>query len=138
MVDANELKEQEIEMLKEEGTYDLETLIIEGQNVRIPVIFDYPLPNGKTAEVTCKLKPLTNVEVNNARRTALKNQNTTMEIEMLKIGMYTSKDKPFPRGLIKEMPTGVVVELAQKLIELSGVKIDREEQLQLAKEIMDF
>lgn len=132
------MREKELADLTNNNPVDLETLILEGANARIPVTFDYPKPNGEFVELTCCLKPLTSTEVDNARRLALKTRGTTAEIEMLKRGLYTKEGEQFPPELIPKMVSGVVDALVQKLLELSGVKIDEEEQIKFAKEIMGF
>jgi hypothetical protein len=138
MTNIDDLKKEELENLQENELFDLESLILEGAEARIPVVFEYPRKDGSMVEVTCKLKPLTNVEVDNARRVAMKVSGTTMDIELLKRGMFTKNGAPFPPHLIEKMATGVVTSLSEKLGEISGIQVDEEEKIKFAEKMMGF
>lgn len=143
MVDIDELQQKEIENIKgqdnamDEELYDLESLILDGAEARIPVIIEYPSPSG-IKKFGAKLKPLTDVDVNNAIRSMKRNKGSSIRIEYLKRGLYTKDDKPFPSELIKQMYTGVATELYNKLCEISGIKFDKEEQKELMDDLMGF
>ena len=81
------------------------------------------------------IRPLTNVEWNNAARIARKNFTTTNEIELLKVALYTKDGEPFPKELVEKLPNGVVIKLVQMLGEISGVEVT-EENMKLAKEML--
>ena len=133
--------EEEIENLShEEELFDLESLITDGKDAKIPIEITFPKADG-TGEVkaTAMIRPLTNIEVNNATRLGLnKNIDTTYELELLKTGLYTSKGEPFPDELINKIPSGVVNELAREISRVSGIQINNEENMRLAKEMMGF
>lgn len=142
-------KEEELKELErtendlEINLEELESLIIEGADARIPVLIEYPKRDKKTGTVTyekytANLKPLTNTEVNNARRAAAKITNTTLELELLRRGLFTKDDNPFPFKLIRLMNNGVVNGLVEQLLDVSGVKLDPEEQKAYAREVMGF
>lgn len=139
-----ELKNEEIEELTQETDLrDLESLILQGTDARVPVVFDLKLYDKKnekmiTKTVKCFLKPLTNTEVQNAQRIAYKFRDTTPQIEFLKKGMFDGNDELFNGKLISSLPTGVVDKLAEKLLEISGVELDKEEQRRLAEDMMGF
>ena len=144
MVDVDELKQKELENIKNQDNtstdevYDLESLILDGAKAKIPIIVDYPLPDGSTQELGLKLKPLTDVEVNNAMRALKNNPNTSFRIEYLKRGLYTKDDEPFPQHLLKEMHTGVVGELCIKLMDISGIKTNKEAQQEIMDKLLGF
>lgn len=144
MVDVDELKQKELESIQNQDNdntdevYDLESLILGGAEARIPIIVDYPNEDGTTTELALKLKPLTDVEVNNAIKAHRKNKNTSLRIEYLKRGLYLKDNTKFPSHLIKSMHTGVVLQLYNKLCEISGVKANEEEQKQLMDELLGF
>ncbi len=128
------LQEQEIEMLQEnKEILDLESLIVDGVNAKVPVEVEY---QGKTYGAV--LKPLTNVEWNNASRKAIKNNKTTSEIELLKKGLFTKNDEEFPAEILIKLPQGVVGELAKELARISGVNLTSEENQKLMRELMGF
>lgn len=142
-----ELQEEELEQLNksddEIDLEELESLILEGANARIPVLIEYPKFDKKTGETSYKrytacLKPLTNTEVNNARRMFQKSNDTSFELELLKRGLFTKDDKPFPFKLIKAMNVGVINGLGEQLLEISGVKQNKQEQKRFARELMGF
>ena len=138
MTSIEELEKQELENLtEEEELVDLESLIREGADAKIAIVFDYPRED-KVVKTTALLKPLTNSEVNNARRVASKVSDTTFEIELLKRGLYHKNGDLFNPELIGEMYAGVVAGLVEKLMEISGVKADKKEQMEFAKELMGF
>lgn len=145
MVDTKKLEEEEIASITNgavvEGAdeeVDLESLIVGGAKVRIPLIIKYPLEDGGTTDLAVKLKPLTDVEVDNAIRAYRKNKNTSIRVEYLKRGLYTKDDKPFPSNLIKDMYTGVIASLYEKLCEVSGIAQDEEDKKELIDELMGF
>ena len=144
MANVEELKQEEIENLnKEMDLHDLENLIIAGADARVPVVFDlklYDKENDKfiTNTVKCFLKPLTSTEVQNAQKIAYKFKGTTPQIEFLKKGMYDSNDERYSEKLIASLPTGTVDSLAEKLLEISGVELDKEQQEQMAERLMGF
>jgi len=145
MTNTEELKQQELsELTNDYNLEDLEDLIISGTDARIPVVFELELFDKKQKKmvvhnVSCNLKPLTNTEVQNAQRIAYKSTTTTLQIEILKKGMFgINDDKPFNQKLIEKLPTGVVDNLAEKLLDISGVKLEDEQQRQLAEQMMGF
>ena len=144
MVDVDELRQQELENIESQDNTvideisELEHLILGGAKAKIPIIVEYPKEDGTTEELGLKLKPLTDVEVNNALKSFKKNKNTSIRIEYLKRGLYTKDDKPFPANLIKAMHTGVIAELHDKLCEISGIHIDEQEQKRVMNDLMGF
>ena len=139
-MDVNKMEEEIENLSHEEELFDLESLITDGKDAKIPIEITFPKPDG-TGEVkaTAMIRPLTNIEVNNATRLGLnKNIDTTYELELLKTGLYTSKGEPFPDELINKIPSGVVNELAREISRVSGIQINNEENMRLAKEMMGF
>ena len=144
MTNLDENIKDEIEHLsQEEEIFELEDLIINGEKKRIPVIVEIPEYNEETGEMivkkfTARLKPLTNVEVNNARELGLKVKNTTTDVEILKRGLYTKNNTLFPAEFIEALPAGTVEELSLKIAEISGIKFNEDDAVKLAKDIMGF
>lgn len=122
---------------------ELENLIIAGTEYKIPVLIEYPYFNEETgemeyAEYTAKLRPVTNTEVNNARRSVSKIKDTTFENELLKRALYTKDDELFKPAIIFAMKAGVINSLVEKLLDISGIKLDEDEQKAYARELMGF
>lgn len=142
MVDTKKLQKEEIEAIENNTNsnkvYDLEKLILDGEGAKIPVEITYPTKDGGSVQVGAMLKPLTDIETNNAMRALKKNKNTTFRNEILRRGLFTEEGEPFPFELIKIMYSGVAAQLADKLTELSGVQVDKESQKEFADELMGF
>lgn len=143
MTNVEELREKELESLSkqehdtdEEEIFDLETLITDGEDARIPVIVKFP-KNGKTVKAAALIRPLTNVEWNNCVRIKRKpSENTTNEVEVLKKALYTKDGKQFPPKIIENMPAGVALELMNEVSRISG--IDTEKNMKMAKDMVGF
>lgn len=132
---TNELKQQEMEELSVEEieVADLETLIVDGANTKVPIEITY---NNQRFGVM--IRPLTNVEWNTAIQKSMQNKTTTNEVELLKIGLYKKDGTPFPKELIHKLPAGISSELMKKIAEISGVKINTKENMEMVKEMMGF
>lgn len=141
MTNVDKLKKDELIALSdEEEIFDLESLITDGADAKIPIVLKYP-KNGKTVKAGALIRPLTNVEWNNATRISRSGNNaskTTNEVELVKQALYTRKGEPFPPKLVEDMPNGVVMELVNQIAVISGVELNSEENIRLAKEIMGF
>ena len=139
MVDVNKLKEEELENLEkkeEEVIYDLESLILDGVDSKIPIVIDFPTSNG-IKKVGALIKPLTAVEWNNAIRLANKLKDSTSEIEIVKIGLFSKDGEAFSYDLIMKMPSGVVKDIFYKIADVSGVKFS-EQEIGILEAMMGF
>ena len=134
MTDIKKLQEEELNSLSvDTEVLDLESLITDGANAKVPVEITY-----KGKNYGAILKPLTNPEWNNATRIGLGNTKSSSELELLKRGLYTKNDKKFPAEIIEKLPAGVVMELAKELARISGISINVEDNVKLAKEMLGF
>ena len=134
MTDIKKLQEEELNSLSvDTEVLDLESLITDGVNAKVPVEITY-----KGKNYGAILKPLTNPEWNNATRIGLGNTKSSSELELLKRGLYTKNDKKFPAEIIEKLPAGVVMELAKELARISGISINVEDNVKLAKEMLGF
>ena len=153
MVNVDELEQMELEELDntdntnsiddELDLNELESLILEGTDYKIPVLIEYPYYDKNTGEekqarYTAKLRPVTNTEVNNARRSVGKIKGTSFELELLKRALYTKDDELFKPAIIFAMKAGVVARLVETLLDISGIKLDKDEQDAYARELMGF
>lgn len=127
--------------LDEEEVFDLETLVTDGKDARFPVKIKYPREKEDgTLEMVnagALIRPLTNVEWNNATRLKrAPNSPTSNEVELLKKALYTRSGKQMPAKVVESLPNGVVLELVKLVSEVSGV--DYNANLKLAKDMMGF
>lgn len=134
MENIEELKQQEIEQLNE--TVSLESLIIEGSELRIPITFDFPTQQG-LKKASAIIRPLTAGEWENAQNYAIKNKKDFV-LKILEKGLLNDDGKQLPFDLIKKLPFGVATEIYTRIADVSGVKENREEQFELTKELMGF
>ena len=144
MVDVDELKQNEVNELTNVDTdfddeiYDLESLILDGTDTRVPVIITYPKEDGTLVKASAKIRPVTNAEWNYAIKAGMKNDKFSSELEVVTNCLYTKDEKPFPRKLISSLPSGVVTELANEIVRISGINVKQEDGLKMAKELMGF
>lgn len=99
----------------------LEDLILLGDNKLIDIEITYPLTNGKKTSAKAKIKQLTMEELKNIN---LETPDLETYIAILRKSLYTQNEKPFKKELILKMPVGVVTELANTILEVSGVDPD--------------
>ena len=140
MIDTTKQEQEEIEKLTEnEQVFELDQLITDGAEAKIPITISYPQPNGEIVKAGAMIKPLTNVEWNNATRLKRKdNDTTTNEIELVKKALYTKDGEKFPPELVPKLPNGVIMELMKEVARVSGVELNNKENLKLVKELMGF
>ena len=137
MTDINKLQEEEIENLsQEEELYDLETLILDCVDAKIPIIIDFPTKDG-IKKVGAMIKPLTAVEWNNAVRLSQKIKDSTSELEIVKLGLFDKNGEPFNYDLLLKMPNGVVKDIFYQIADISGVKFT-EQEIGILENIMGF
>lgn len=137
MTDIEKLKEEELENLtQEEELYDLESLILDGVDSKIPIIIDFPTKDG-VKKVGAMIKPLTAVEWNNAIRLANKLKDSTNELEIVKLGLFDKKGEPFNYDLLLKLPNGVVKDVFYKISDISGVKFT-EQEIGILENLMGF
>lgn len=120
---TNELLEEEKNELEhlshEEEVFELDTLITQGVNAKIPVSFKYPNTD-KTVGVM--IRPLSTEEYKLAVKKA-KNLKKNYLIELLKSSLFNTEGEPFPVEVIKELPFGVVTYLASMVNKISGMDL---------------
>ena len=138
----NQKQAEEIEMLSQETEiFDLETLIVDGTNARIHVEVDFPVY--KNGEVHYKkygaiIKPLPSHEFTNATQIGLKNFDTDVNTEIVKKGLCTKDGDLFPSEVVEKLPVGVIIKLAEKICEVSGIEQNKDDQTELVREVMGF
>lgn len=120
----------------QEEVFDLETLIVEGEKVEIPIVFDYPTNDG-LVKVGAKIKPVTSLDWNNNLQ-KYRHDMTKFAFSILHLSLLTKEGKQIKMSLLEKMPTGVVDEILKQIQDLSGIKVNEEEQYRLTKELMGF
>jgi hypothetical protein len=132
-----ELQQEEIEQLTQsKESLSLESLIVEGSELTIPITFDYPTRKG-LIKASAIIKPLTTTEWENAQNYAMKNKKDFM-VKILSKGLLNDDGEPIKEELIRKMPFGVASELYVRIADVSGVKQNKEEQYKLTKDLLGF
>ena len=139
MTNIDELQANEIASLEEDEIFDLESLITDGVNAKIPIVIEFPNKNGEMVKAAAMIRPLSNIEWNNAvRLNRGPNSGTTNDVELVKKGLYTKNGDPFPPELVEAIPAGVLMNILKKIAEISGLELFNEENLKFAKDVMGF
>lgn len=137
----NEKKEEEIKKLQEDSdnreVIDLEDLLLEGIEAKIPIVIDFPMPDGTFKKVGAMIRPLTASEWNTCSL-KLARQGKSMAEEVVKLGLLDKEGKNIPKRLIEQLPSGVTTAIFEEIAKASGIKQNKEEQLELVKEMMGF
>ena len=140
MNDVNKLIDDELSALNNDEVFDLEALITDGADARVPVKITFPKqePDGtiRMVQAGAMIRPLTNLEWNNAVRKKKQGLSTTDEVELLKMALYTMKGEQMPSEVVEKIPNGVTIELVKEVARISGVDI--EANLRLARDIVGF
>ena len=137
MSKTNKLHEEELKGLTEnKESISLESLIVEGENLQIPITFKYPTKNGLT-DVSAIIRPLTSSEWEEATNYSLKTKKD-FALQIVKRGFLNIDGEEIPLELLRKMPAGVINELYTRIGDISGVKQDKKEQYELTKELMGF
>ena len=119
-------KELEIQQTTEE-LFDLETLITEGVDSRVPIEIEFP--NGKKA--AAMIRPISTAEF----QTIYGGQPAEILIRVLELGLLTKDGKPLKRELIESMPMGVPNKVFEQICVISGLELDPK-AVKSAKEVM--
>lgn len=139
MTDIEKLQAEELANLSEnEEIFDLESLVTDGADVRIPITVEYPKKDGTMTKAGAMIRPLTNTEWSNATRLSRKNSATTNELELVKLGLYTKKGEQFPPELVEKLPVGLIQKILEEIARVSGIDLYNKRNLKIAKDMMDF
>jgi hypothetical protein len=134
MTDVNKLKEEELLQLNEkenvefeEEVFSLEELILLGDDKRIPIIIEYPLPDGsRVVKSRAYVKQLTIKELDNIKVTDENMIKSSMLI--LQKAMFKENGELYSRNELGVLPIGVIKTVADKILALSGMDSETEKK----------
>lgn len=118
-------KEDEIKELQSEEIMELDLLISEGVNAKIPFEFIYPNTDRK---VGVMVRPLSTKEYQSAILRS-KKLKTNFLVELLECGLYKMNGDKFPSEKIDELPAGVVTIICNELARISGVDLVENQEI---------
>ena len=134
MTDTDKLKENELKELNkitvETEEVGLEDLIVMGEQKKIPLHLTYPKDDGTTSKALLYVKQLTLKEIEKVKIINPNKMNGAMlNRKILNMGLFKSDGEKFTNDELGYLPIGVVEAIAEKILELSGVDIKKQEQL---------
>ena len=106
---------EELTINHEEELFDLETLITEGVDSRVPITIEFP--DGKKAAAL--IRPISTSEF----QTIYNGNITSILVNILEVALMNKNGEPLPRGLIESMPIGLPVKIIKQIFEISGIEI---------------
>ena len=122
---------------KEPEIFELDQIITEGVNAKIPFTFIYPNTDKKVGVL---IRPLS---TNKYQKAILKSKKlkTNFLVELAKLGVYKMDESKFPEELITKLPAGIVTMITNEINRISGVELvdeSGEAQQQLFEDLMGF
>lgn len=129
MSDIDELKQKELEELGKvemQEEFDLEELIILGDDKKMPILIEYPTPDGRRVKAKALIKQLTINEIDN-----VKTQETQLQAAMIVLqkALFKTNGEPFSKNELRKLPIGVLTEISDKILEVSGIDDDTKQEL---------
>ena len=122
--------------------FDLETLIVDGAKARIPIEVEFPIYHEDGTMTYEKrgavVKPLKSHELTNASQIGLRVDDTDVNTEIVKAGLCRKDGSAYPPGVVESFPAGVITALANKILDVSGVKPDKKATEEYMKMIAGF
>ena len=125
------------EKSQETEIFELDQIITEGVNAKIPFTFIYP---NTDKNVGVLVRPLS---TNEYQKAILKSKKlkTNFLVELAKLGVYKMDESKIPDEIINDLPAGVVTIITNEINRISGVGLvddSGEAQQQLFDELMGF
>lgn len=110
--------------------FDLETLITEGVDARVPIEVEFP--NGKKAQAL--IKPISTGEFQ-----SIYNGNVAeLLINVLSHSLMTKEGKSLSPTLIEAMPVGLPAKIVEQVFKISGIETNPEDAEKLKEELELF
>ena len=100
----------------------LEQAIVEGTDALISYKFDYP---NTDYSVEVLLKPVNSKEMTIINAKSNVDTDTTSDLELLKASLRNMDGEPFSDEIIEKLPAGVVMDIAWKICDISGIDIGK-------------
>lgn len=110
--------------------FDLETLITEGIDARVPIEIEFP--NGKKA--AAMIRPLNANEF----KTIYDGDASNILISILEKSLMNKNGEALPRSLIEAMPIGLPAKIIKQIFEISGVETTEEDTNELINNLNLF
>lgn len=110
--------------------FDLETLITEGTESRVPI--EIKFPDGRKAQAL--IRPITTGEF----QTVYNGNAAELLVNVLATSLMNKDGNSIAPSLIKKMPVGLPAQIVQQIFEISGIKTNPEDAEKLKEELELF
>lgn len=110
--------------------FDLETLITEGTESRVPIEIEFP--DGRKAQAL--IRPITTGEF----QTVYNGNAAELLVNVLATSLMNKNGNSIDSSLIKKMPVGLPAQIVQQIFEISGIKTNPEDAEKLKEELELF
>ena len=131
-------KAKELEHLQQEDEiFELDQIITEGTNAKIPFTFIYP---NTTKKVGVLVRPLSTNEYQNAILTS-KRLKTNFLLELARLGVSKMDVSKFADDILEDLPAGVITKITNEINRISGVDLvdgSEDVQHQIFDDLMGF
>ena len=107
---------EELKIKQNNELFDLETLITEGVDARVPIEIEFP--DGRKAQAL--IKPISTGEF----QTIYTSDASELLVNVLEAGLMNKNGDPLPKNLLESMPIGLPAKITQQIFEISGIKTD--------------
>ena len=124
------LSNEELKINEETTTYDLEELIVEGKDARVPIEIEFP--NGKKA--AAMIRPL----CTNEFKSIYNGEASDIIGNILEKGLMNKNGVPLSKDLIDAMPIGLPAKIIKKIFEISGIETNEQNNEELVKNLNLF
>lgn len=122
----------ELKFSQEEEYYDLETLITEGTEAKVPITIEFP--DGRKSKAL--IKP---VLAEDLKIIGFNFDNPfTVMTEVLKISLLNSNGEPLSEKLIDGLPAGLPIKISQEIFKISGIETNPEDAQQMKEDLESF
>lgn len=123
---------EELNFNNDDEYFDLETLITEGTEAKIPIIIEFP--NGKKAKAL--IKPILAEDL----KTVNFDFDKPFEViaEILKMCLFNSKGEQLSEKFINGLPAGLPMEIGMEIFKISGIEINPNKSGQLKEDLQSF
>lgn len=123
---------EELKFSNDEEFFDLETLITEGTEAKVPITIEFP--NGKKSKALIRPVLAEDLKVIGFN---FDNPFAVMT-EVLKISLLNSNGEPLPEKLIDGLPAGLPIKIAQEIFKISGIETNSEDAEQMKEDLESF
>ena len=113
-----------------EEYFDLETLITEGVESRVPIEIEFP--NGKKAQAM--IRPISTGEF----QTIYNGNAAELLVNVLSHSLMNKNGEPLSSALIEAMPVGLPAKIVEQIFEISGIETNPEDADRLKEKLELF